>query len=289
MVNIEARFITVEREFLESVGVDWRDLGAVDTDQSGSSLAALSTQIPNTSSTSGMYYSSRSVDIGVRASNIVSAQMTMSSLSEGGGLSFQAQLLDVVSFEAILQAVRQDANRQLLVAPRITCFNTQQASMFVGIRKAYVKEWDNGGDVSLPVMDFVAESTVFDVRPVVSHDRKYVTLYLRPTITFPPTITTERNIVVIEGLGEIPQDVELPEQEVHKFRTAVMVPDGGTVLICGLSRAEKKHIQTRIPLLHRIPILGFFFRAEARGEFRSQIMILITVRIIIADEKESDL
>ena len=251
MVNIEARFITVEREFLESVGVEWRDLGPVDTDQSGSPLAALKTQIPNTAMTSGIYYSTRSVDIGVRAEHVVTAQMTMSSLEEGGGLTLQAQLLDAISFEAILKAVRQDANRQLLVAPRITCFNTQQASMFVGVKEPYVKEWSSEGgtastSVSMPSMDFIAESTVFDVRPVVSHDRKYVTLFLRPTITFPPDLSDQEiTTVEYEGVGVTEQVVDLPQQEIHKFRTVVMVPDGGTVLISGLSRAEESHIQSR--------------------------------------------
>ncbi len=305
LVNIETRFITVEENFLEHVGVSWRDVGPIDpilglfsgigeAIEDVEILQDIRRFIPNLvdSVTSGIFYSSRRVDIGARTDHAVDAQLTLNRLSGGGGLAVQAQLLDKVSFETIIRAVKQNSNRHLLTSPRITCFNTQQASIFVGTKRTYIKTYETQGQgVSIPQLDFVSTSTVFDVRPVVSHDRRYVTLFLRPMITFPPTMEImwlQQGTHYFSGLP-ILQPIDLPTQDRQEFRTVIVVPDGGTVLIGGLTQAEDTQQQSRIPFLHKIPILGFFFKDELVSEAKRQLIMLVTVKIIAVDEEEAGL
>ena len=305
LVNIETRFITVEKDFLERVGIEWRDLGPIDPVQGlfsgiGDAIEDLGIMqdirrfVPNLvdAVTSGIFYSTRRVDIGARTDHVINSQLTLSSLSGGGGLAVQAQLVDDISFQAILRAVKQNAQRHLLNAPRITCFNTQQASIYVGIKTAYVKSYKTQGQsVSVPELEFATESTVLDVRPIVSHDRRYVTLFLRPMITFHPEfdyLSYTKDINIFTG-EPIVLTVDLPTQDRQELRTVVVVPDGGTVLIGGLAQAEDVQEQSRIPFLHKIPIIGFFFKDELISEARSQLMMLVTVRIIAVDEEEADM
>ncbi len=307
LVNIETRFITVEENFLEHVGISWRDIGPIDPilglfsgigeaiDDIGI-LQDIRRLVPNLveNVTSGIFYSSRRVDLGVRTDHAVDAQLTLNRFRGSGGLAIQAQLVDKVSFEAIIRAVKQNSDRHLLTAPRITCFNTQQASIFVGTKTAYIKSYETEGRaVSVPQLAFVTASTVFDVRPVVSHDRRYVTLFLRPMITFPPTMEEEwfTQGTIVEGEVEVPirRLVQLPLQDRQEFRTVIVVPDGGTVLIGGLTQAEDTQQQSRVPFLHKIPILGFFFKDELVSEAKRQLIMLVTVKIIAVDEEEAGL
>ena len=305
LVNIETRFITVEENFLEHVGISWRDVGPIDpilglfsgigeAIEDVEILQDIRRFIPNLveSVTSGIFYSSRRVDIGARTDHAVDAQLTLNRLNGGGGLAIQGQLLDKVSFETIIRAVKQNSNRHLLTSPRITCFNTQQASIFVGTKRTYIKTYETQGEgISIPQLDFVSTSTVFDVRPVVSHDRRYVTLFLRPMVTFPPTIEImwiQQGTHYFTGLP-ILQPIDLPIQDRQEFRTVIVVPDGGTVLIGGLTQAEDNQQQSRVPFLHKIPILGFFFKDELVSEAKRQLIMLVTVKIIAVDEEEAGL
>ena len=305
LVSIEVRFITVEKDFLRAVGVDWRDLGPIDPLQllrvlqgtgstAGTVLPDTAHNIPNVvpATTSGIFWSDATSDIGVRIENIVSASILGSRLDSTGGTSIQLQILDKISFEAILHAVRKDSRRQVLTAPRITCFNAQQASIYVGTSQTYIARFDPGaGSVSQPYMDLVdGPAVVFDVRPVVSADRRYITLYLRPAITFEPTLKKVTNQNGTNAQGKpILQDSFLPLVDRQDLRTVVMVPDGGTVLIGGLKNADEEYKKSEVPVLGKIPLLGFFFRSEAEANQKKELLVLVTAKIIAIDEQESEM
>ncbi len=304
LVSIETRFITVEKNFLQAIGVDFRDLGPIDPKQllrqqgdngptTGGGIGRdFRIDIPGLSRiTSGLFYSDSSNDIGVRTDNIVSVSLLKTNLSGAGGTSVQLQILDKISLEAILRAVRQDSNQHLLTAPRITCFNTQQASIYVGRQQTYIKSYRTGaGSVSLPELDMIADQTVLDVRPVVSADRRYITLFLRPFITFPPTFATARFRRGSDASGKpIYLEIQLPQQDSQDLRTVVVVPDGGTVLIGGLKEAEDKYRKREVPILAKIPLVGFFFRSEFDSTARRQLIVLVSAKIIAPDEMEAGL
>lgn len=300
LVNIETRFITVQKNFLRQVGVDFRNLGPVDPNQDLRGERDIRLDVPGVIRwrsnsgpfTSGMFYSDSRNDIAARTNNIVNASLLQTNLTGAGGTSIQLQILDKLSLEAILRAVRQDSNQQLLTAPRITCFNSQQASIFVGTQLTYIKSFKTGsGSVNLPELDLVASSTVFDVRPVVSADRRYITLFLRPVITFAPDLTKKARFRRGNDAAGNPilLEVDLPSQDSQDLRTVVVVPDGGSVLIGGLKEAEDKYRKGEIPILGKLPLVGFFFRSELDSNARRQLLVLVTAKIIAPDEEEGKL
>jgi type II secretory pathway component GspD/PulD (secretin)/tetratricopeptide (TPR) repeat protein len=309
LVNIEARFITVEKRFLQAVGIDWRDLGPIDPlqllrvltssggaggQQAGAALPDTSHDIPGLQGvTSGIFWSDKRADMGARIENILSASIADNNLDSTGGTSIQVQILDRISFEAIIHAVRKDTRRQLLTAPKITCFNAQQASMFVGKSQTYIRTYQTGvGGVNKPVLDLVDGPTVvFDVRPVVSADRRYITLFLRPSITFKPTFSSIHFTRGIDPVTKLPIDltVDLPVLAREDVRTVVMVPDGGTVLIGGLKTAEDDYSKSEVPVLGKLPLVGFFFRSEATAKQDQELLILVTAKIIAIDEQEAEM
>jgi type II secretory pathway component GspD/PulD (secretin) len=250
--------------------------------------------IPNVvpATSSGIFWSDSRSDIGARIDNIVNASILDSPLDSSGGTSIQLQILDKISFEAIIHAVRKDSRRQVLTAPRIMCFNAQQASIFVGTQQTYIRSYNTGtGGVSKPVLDLVDGPTVvFDVRPVVSADRRYITLYLRPVITFEPILKAIPFRRGSDATGApIVLQVFLPQLDRQELRTVVMVPDGGTVLIGGLKNADELYRRNEVPVLGKLPILGWFFRSEVEANSKKELLILVTAKIIAIDEQEADM
>ena len=127
------------------------------------------------------------------------------------------------------------------------------------------------------MVGIIQDGIVFDVRPTVSNDRKYVTLELNPTVASLrepiPTFTTN-----LGGLT-FPVTIELPELTVSKAGTTVMVPDGGTVVIGGLKQITSVDRKSSTPFFADIPIVGFFFSRKGKSEEISDLIVIVTVTI----------
>ena len=62
--------------------------------------------------------------------------------------------------------------------------------------------------------------------------------------------------------------------------TQVLVSDGETVVMAGLTVTERSEVRSGIPLLMNLPLLGGLFRTTSEQEIQRDLMILITPNII---------
>jgi len=139
-----------------------------------------------------------------------------------------------------------------------------------------------------------------DVRPIVDSDRKYIRLELEPQVVQlippPPDIKKIEFIVPTTttfGAGgatttgaEIKRFIETPEREFQELKTSVIIPDGGTILIGGLTGRIEGTVTQEVPILSHIPIIGSLFTTKVKGYQRRILLILLHAKIIIPEEKE---
>lgn len=87
-------------------------------------------------------------------------------------------------------------------------------------------------------------------------------------------ITAERSSVVIadSDIGQIFQ--------IQNASTRVLVRDGETVVIAGLTVTERSEAVSGIPLLMNLPIIGGLFRTKRVSEVQRDLMILVTPNIV---------
>ncbi|MCB9831954.1 MAG: hypothetical protein H6807_05715 [Planctomycetes bacterium] len=306
-VSIESRFITVENNFLQDIGVDLRGLGDDtagvgvpgpgtsrtfdDFGQAGSGFgtSAVPTGL-GTDNSSGVFFSDRegNYDVRSRAENLFDEQLgDPSRLDNSGGVSFQFAYLDDVQLEAILRAVQKYERINTVTAPRLMVYNTQRAHLTVLNEVAYVKDFDveiaQAAVIADPIIDKVREGVVLDVRPIVSHDRRYVTLELRPTVA--TLVRPIRNFTTNLANGSA-VTLQLPELQKQSVNTTVVVPDGGTLLLGGMKFAEEKTLDSGVPVLKDVPILGYFFSRNGKYTAMRDLIILLKVKIIVLPEME---
>ena len=81
-----------------------------------------------------------------------------------------------------------------------------------------------------------------------------------------------------------PVIIQLPEVETQSVFTTATVPDGGSILLGGLSRLRNIERRAEVPWLAKIPLLGFFFKEEGYNDERESLMIML--RAWITDAKE---
>ncbi|TLD42241.1 MAG: MSHA biogenesis protein MshL [Candidatus Jettenia ecosi] len=262
-VNIEARFISVTDEFLEDIGSNFSKFFSDDT----------------------------SIDTG--------AETDISELVAGSGLSLNYSILHNSMLKGFIRAVQESKDSEILTSPRITLSNTQRGNIAVVKTTNYIQSTSVAEGVVTPVIGTIPEGTTFDVRPIVSADRKYIYLEVTPSVfqietiesfTFTGVGTDTTLTTGGTGVVNIPptSTVQLPTINVSQVSVTVCVPDKGTLIIGGLGSINKDDQTTGIPVLSKIPLLKRLFSRSLKNNRKSNLIILLKPTIIIKEEQEAD-
>jgi general secretion pathway protein D len=290
MVTIEARFVDIQDNFLESLGIDWRDLVPTINETTGPGGAAVN---------AGYHYINAQGQNELRGAitNTLSLPLAAGfpfNISEMGGMAVQFNLTQEYQVQAILDAVTKNYRSTELSAPRITVFNTQRSHIMAIYQEAYLAdiEINTVGIPTLqPVIGILNHGSILEAKPVVTYDKKYVLVEIKPTMAIDLTgLTQDRTgrIVLLQG-GLTSVNIELPTLALTKIRTTVIVPDGGTVILGGLKNMIHYELETTVPLLGKIPLIKNLFRKKGNMNLRRNLVVLLRADITILREKEQQL
>ncbi|MEK7866050.1 MAG: hypothetical protein AAB434_05160 [Planctomycetota bacterium] len=309
VVTIESRFLTVSTHFLENVGVDWRGLDVFPSEDLFSTTPerqfSRDRDINNdgtadviSSGFVGPFGSDQEVDIRGRIEHSLGQDRLINNfwqtvLSNAGGASMTYAIVDDITAEAIIRAVHKDERSKVLTAPKVTVYNTQRANVFVARQIAYVKDYDieiaQQAVIADPIPATLQDGITLDVRPTVSADRRYVTIELRPTVARLQRDIEDSfiDVDVTGGNGAgILVRIETPDMQIERARTTVTIPDGGTILVGGLTDIFDDQSESNVPFLKDIPILNFFFSQKQEAQQRRSLLVLVRAKITIAEEEE---
>jgi len=279
-IHVEGRFLLVDHNFLEEVGLDidiaydladpW---GGITIDQDSFGISA-NTEVGTTGmggSFSGSPTLSRSMEIAF-------------------------SYIDDLQLDVLIKATQANRRAVSLTAPRITFFNGQRAYVLVASQVAFVSDLEPIPDTLGfdPTPSILSAGVVLDVEGTVSADRRYVTLTLRPSLAtnkgfrlFPVV----NNITNVDGnvIGTSSANIEQPQLEITTIRTTVTVPDRGTLLLGGQRLVADIELEAGVPVLSKIPILNRFFTNETMVKDERSLLILIKPTIILQNEMEEQL
>ena len=209
MINIESRFLTIREANLETIGVEYQGLdtnvlfgdfgdirnlgapngllqprrpGATDAIPVNAPFPGLvagpANALGGTFSTVGSIVN-HDINYATNDNTTISAQ-DPTGIVRQGGLNAQLTVINNTQLQAFVRALAVRESQTQLMAPRLTVFNTQRAHMFVARQQSYVADYDINGDSYDPVVKQFLEGVVLDVKPIVSADRRYVTIEMRP-------------------------------------------------------------------------------------------------------------
>jgi len=280
-VSIQAKIIFVDRTDVEELGVKY-DLGSttqffnklvqrpdprsaqpVDTDLDGVPDALVPTE--NFLSTDNI------VSLGGNSlSAIGNAGASLSTGSPALDLIFSTAIgnFDLTAFVQALQSV-QLADVQ--AEPTITTVDNRQAEILVGdrvpIRVIDVSAQGGGGGAANNVP-----------RATVQFQQTGINLRVTPHVTQNRQILME---VHAERSNVVPGPVDIGFTfQTQQADNQILVNDGETAVIAGLTVTEVKVVKSGIPFLVDLPILGKLFGFTSQQETRRDLLILITPHII---------
>jgi len=301
-VSIETRFVTVSDNFLRDVGVDLRGLG---DDSLGTGTAGKGTQATfddvlvgtgaaplgiGTNADAGVFYNfiHGAQDLRARVENLYDVALGKPGvLLPTGGTSIQATYLDDTQVEAILRAVEKSERSTQVVAPRVTAYNAQRSNVQVLNQVSYISDYDveiaQLAQIGDPIVQQLRDGIILDIRPVISADRRYITMELRPTVAVLQRPIQTFSTTLSNGP---PVSIQLPEIRIQRVRTTVTVPDGGTLMLGGLRFYQEQRLENSVPFLADIPILSFFWSRQGTFIERRNLFILLKATIIRLEEHE---
>ncbi|MBN8524229.1 MAG: hypothetical protein J0M02_02710 [Planctomycetes bacterium] len=297
-IHVKCKFLTVENAALEEIGVAWQNMG---------SLTGLPTAY-NTAS--GAAYGDATNQILTAGTvNPVLADYGQNRLGRLGSDS-DGMLLNTSTWQlgsefwanAVISAVEKERRGNVIFEPDITLFNGQQAHIVSMNQQSYIADYDVVQGQYDPIISILSYGTVLDVQAIASADKKYITLTLRPTNSqveswrrFGPPVTSFPGGNVTQGGGAIAESdvgsypLLVPMMTYAAVRTSATIPDGGSLVIAGMTNGDSRRSHAGVPFLSHIPFLGRLFSSNGRTETEVRQMIVVQADLVLFDEIESKL
>jgi type IV pilus assembly protein PilQ len=188
--------------------------------------------------------------------------------------SVMSLVLGRYTLVTFLDALKSIQVSDVQAAPVITALDNQQAEIKVGERTP-IRVVDLGGagaggaaggvNVSAPraSAELVETGIILRVTPHVTNDR-HILMQIHAERSNAQLAATEIGVNFQEQSGD----------------TRLMVADGETAVIGGLTVTEVQNTTSGIPLLMDIPIIGRLFRTERKQEQKRDLLIMVTPHII---------
>lgn len=265
-VSIEAKIIFVNRTRADELGFTY-DL----KDSRGNSLNRL-TSVPDPLNPGKLTNENLVLLGGNSVAALGNANVRVQSPQLESVMSLVLGRYTLVTFLDALQSIQLS---DVQAAPVITALDNQQAEIKVGertpIRVVDLGATGAGGaagggvNVNAPraSAELVETGIILRVTPHVTNDR-HVLMQIHAERSNAQLAATEIGVNFQEQSGD----------------TRLMVADGETAVIGGLTVTEVQNTTSGIPFLMDIPVIGRLFRTERKQEQKRDLLIMVTPHII---------
>ncbi len=182
------------------------------------------------------------------------------------GLSF---LYQGNGFSATLNALAKVTDVTVLSAPKLMVLNNHTATIQVGQQ--------------VPISTGSAVSTIGSGAPIVNsieYRDTGIILKVTPQVNSGGLVLLDIAQEVSSVLGTTSSSISSPTIQQRKVATSVAVQDGETVALGGLISNQVTKGRSSIPGLGNIPILGHLFGDTTGGLMRTELVVLLTPRVV---------
>ena len=216
--------------------------------------------------TSGLYGSSGIVtrpDAATGAERILGNLINLVS-GAVAGTSLLTLGTDAFGVWGIFEALQQIVSIEVVSNPFILATNNARATVSIGEeRRIIVSEIVGGPD---------------NVQNAFDADKAELSVNITPQINSDGMITLSLHISINEFAN--PNEVNSATQNTRELDTSAIVANKEVLALGGLIRNTIQNIETKVPILGDIPILGWLFKNKRKINLKQSLLILISTRII---------
>ncbi|MBX3132144.1 MAG: AMIN domain-containing protein [Gemmatimonadaceae bacterium] len=253
-VAIRAKIIAVDRTATEELGISY-DFGS----PTNFSQALINRGVPG------------EFQIGLGGDAFIGVANSNRTFQGTGALSL---IYNVViggnNLTAFLDALSTQNLSDVQAEPSTTTVDNRQATLFAGTEIAFL--------LTPPTVPGQIQA----VAPVIQRQKVGITLEVTPRVTANRQISMEINAIQQSLIGITIAGPEISERQATN---EVLVGDGETAVIAGLTQTQVTRLESGIPYLMKLPWVGRLFRETRVIERKQDLLILVTPHIV--DEGEA--
>ena len=165
---------------------------------------------------------------------------------------------------AVVQAVSNDTNSNILATPHLTTMDNEEAFFIVGQEVPIITGTTTGANNS---------------NPFQTVDRQEVGIKLKVTPQINEgnavQLLIEQEVSSVSGATSV--DISINKREI---KTTVIVDDGGTIVLGGLIDEDVQESVSKVPLLGDIPVLGHLFKTTSTSKRKRNLMVFLKPTIV---------
>ncbi len=168
--------------------------------------------------------------------------------------------------ETQLQALEATTQGKVISSPRVVTMDNVKAIIKQGDEVPYVTRPSGDQSTETPTVTFKEAVLRLEVKPKITEEGK-ISMEIKATNDTPDYAQGEK----LQGNPPIRK---------NELESKVVVADGDTVVIGGVSRNQEDKTVSGLPWFYKIPVLGWLFKTENVQKQKRQLMIFITPKIL---------
>jgi len=249
-VQIEARIVQADTSFAQSLGIQW---GVAFSGVNKNGVFGI--QGINGASTSPPPFGTFAPDFAVNLPAAVNGMTAVPS----AGFNFGRFTNYPINLDLRLSAGELNGLTHTISSPKVTTLNNVKAKIEQGQSIPYPSSSPNNGTTTT----FVDANLALEVTPHITPDQSIIM-----------NVKATR-----DSLGSFSSSAG-PSIARRSALTQVLVRDHETTVIGGIFEDEKIDTTTGIPLLSKIPILGWLFKSQSNTDTKTELLIFLTPTIV---------
>lgn len=183
-------------------------------------------------------------------------------VGSGGSIGFVfGSINNSAVLDLRLSALESSGRGKIISSPKILTLDNTEAEIKQGISIPYETVSQAGTQTT-----FIDATLSLKVTPHITPDRSVIM-----------KIKVEKNAPneALRSAGGVPS---IDKKEAH---TEILVKDGETAVIGGIYKVDRSESRSGVPLLSKIPLIGWLFRKTAKTGAKSELLVFITPQIVV--------
>lgn len=179
-----------------------------------------------------------------------------------------------VDLDVTLSAAAARGDVRIVSRPIVLAANNESAEILVGSQRPFVqvaRSLPTDAGVRDQVVQYKDVGTQLTVRPTISADG-YVMLDVSQEVNAASSTVA-------------PDAFNAPIISTRAVRTQLLIKDGQTVVLGGLSDRQQESSRGGVPGLSSIPLIGVLFGRASRQTVETELVLFLTPRVIRTDEE----
>jgi general secretion pathway protein D len=174
---------------------------------------------------------------------------------------------------AVVSALASRTNVEVMSAPKLLALDNQTASLQVGDQ--------------VPIVIQRAQGTGAPGAPLVTtteYRDTGVILKIKPRINGDRNVLLEVSQEVSDVARTTTSGIDSPTIQQRRFESSLSLQEGQTLAIGGLISSARNTNSSGVPWLKDVPVAGALFRTNTNGSRRTELIVLLSARIVRSAE-----